>query len=66
MTEVSCTGEDLAAWEWMRRGRRLVLDRKIYAKAVDQIKDPEVRRSFDRRLAQLAADAPILCSKVKR
>jgi hypothetical protein len=61
------TGEELAQQTWLRWGRKVILDRKIYRKVVAPICDPKVRRGFDRHLARLAADSPtILRPKIKR
>ena len=54
------TGGQLARKEWAYQGCKLILDRKVYAKAVEQIKDRDIRRGFDLALARLAADSRMI------
>jgi hypothetical protein len=61
------SGEDLAFKWWARKGPQLVLDRKIYGKAIEEIKDAQTKRDFDRRLTQLACESRLILNpKVKR
>ena len=56
-------GERLAQEAWAKEGRNLVLQPEAYAKVLAQITRKGgviVRRAFDRRLARIAADAPII------
>jgi hypothetical protein len=53
-------GEQLAREKWACHGCRLILDKKVYAKTISTIKDAGVRRSFDRALAQFAADSRLI------
>jgi hypothetical protein len=54
------TGEELATQQWLRWGRMIVLDRKIYKDVVTSICNAEIKRIFDRHLARLAADSPTI------
>jgi hypothetical protein len=53
-------GEQLAVNAWRRRGPKIVLDKAVYGKEAATIKDAEVRRGFDRKLGQIAADSRLI------
>jgi hypothetical protein len=60
-------GKDLATQQWLRWGRMIILDRKVYKKVIASIRDPETKRDFDRHLARLATDSRVILQpKVKR
>jgi hypothetical protein len=53
-------GERLALIEWSRHGRGLIVDKRIYKKTVPSIKCPEIRSTFDQKLARLASDSRMI------
>jgi hypothetical protein len=64
--EINAAGRDRAQMEWMRHGFKLLQNKKLYGEVVKKI-DPGIRRTFDRTLAQIAADSrTIFRPKVRR